>query len=90
MKEHAAASEHLESMIQDIKPSLPSFMRIPNGLLDGQRKKEISTASAFTPRIVDIETLADMTRDDFKGMGITVGKASKIMRAVKKLQAVKQ
>ena len=43
-------------MIQDIKPSLPSFMRIPNGLLDGQRKKAISTASAFTARVVDIET----------------------------------
>ena len=43
-------------MIQDIKPSLPSFMRIPNGLLDGQRKKAISTAGAFTARVVDIET----------------------------------
>jgi hypothetical protein len=37
--------------------------------------------------ILDIATLADMTRDDFKGMGITVGKASKIMRAVAALGA---
>ena len=35
--------------------------------------------------VTDIETLADMTREDFKSMGISVGKASKIMRAVKKL-----
>merc|ERR1719272_163613 len=35
--------------------------------------------------VTDIETLADLTREDFKSMGISVGKASKIMRAVKKL-----
>lgn len=34
--------------------------------------------------VTDLATLADLTRDDFKGMGITVGKASKIMRAAKK------
>ena len=36
--------------------------------------------------INDIETLADMTKADFKEMGITLGKASKIMRAVKNVQ----
>lgn len=33
--------------------------------------------------VTDIATLADMTKADFKEMGITLGKASKIMRAAK-------
>ena len=32
--------------------------------------------------ILDFATLADMTRDDFRQMGISLGKTSKIMRAV--------